>query len=54
MIKRRRQRSGRIDPRTIKSVDFGEVPAIEPPPADEVFDATHLIESNVQKAAEGG
>jgi hypothetical protein len=39
---------------TINYVNFGEVPAIEPPPADEVFDATHLIESNVQKAAEGG
>jgi hypothetical protein len=31
--------------------DFGQVPAIEAPPADEVFDATSLIESNFRKAA---
>jgi hypothetical protein len=35
-------------------VEFGAVPKIEPPPADEVFDATKLIESQVQSAAEGG
>jgi hypothetical protein len=36
----------------INYVNFGQVPAIQLPPSSEVFDATKLIESNVQKAAE--
>lgn len=39
---------------TIDYVEFGRVPKIELPPADEVFDATSEIESQVQAAAEGG
>ncbi|HEX4306718.1 MAG TPA: LppX_LprAFG lipoprotein [Solirubrobacterales bacterium] len=38
---------------TIDYVEFGRVSKIEPPPADEVFDATGEIESRVQSAAEG-
>jgi hypothetical protein len=38
---------------TINYVSFGQVPAITMPSADEVFDATSLIESNVQEAAGG-
>jgi hypothetical protein len=34
-------------------VEFGRVPKIELPPADEVFDATDEIESKVQEAAAG-
>jgi hypothetical protein len=37
----------------ITFTDFGRVPAIEVPPADEVFDATGEIESKIQSAAEG-
>jgi LppX_LprAFG lipoprotein len=37
----------------IDFTDFGRVPKIELPPADEVFDATSEIESQVQSAAEG-
>jgi hypothetical protein len=39
---------------TMDFVEFGRVPKIEIPPADEVFDATSEIESQVQSAAEGG
>jgi hypothetical protein len=39
---------------TIDFVEFGRVPKIEVPPADEVFNATSKIESQVQAAAEGG
>jgi hypothetical protein len=39
---------------TIDYVEFGRVPKIEMPPADEVFDATSEIESQVQSSAEGG
>ena len=38
---------------TIDYVEFGRVPKIEPPPADEVFNATSEFESNIQSAAEG-
>ncbi len=38
---------------TIDYLDFGRVPKIELPPADEVFNATGEIESKVQSAAEG-
>jgi hypothetical protein len=38
---------------TIDFVEFGKVPKIELPPADEVFDGTSEIESQVQQAAEG-
>jgi hypothetical protein len=38
---------------TIDYVEFGRVPKIAPPPADEVFDATSELESQVQSAAEG-
>jgi hypothetical protein len=38
---------------SIDYVEFGRVPKIEVPPADEVFDATKLIESQVQSQAEG-
>jgi hypothetical protein len=34
-------------------VEFGRVPKIELPPADEVFDATSEFESGIQEAAEG-
>lgn len=39
---------------TMDFVEFGRVPKIELPPADEVFDATGEIESQIQSAAEGG
>lgn len=39
---------------TMDFVEFGRVPKIELPPADEVFNATSEIESQVQSAAEGG
>jgi hypothetical protein len=39
---------------SIDFVEFGRVPKIELPPADEVFNATNKIESQVQSAAEGG
>lgn len=39
---------------TMDFVEFGRVPKIELPPADEVFNATSKIESQVQSAAEGG
>ncbi len=39
---------------TIDYVSFGRVPKIEIPPADEVFNGTGAVESNLQKAAEGG
>jgi LppX/LprAFG-like lipoprotein len=39
---------------TMDFVEFGRVPKIELPPADEVFNATKLIESQVQSEAEGG
>lgn len=39
---------------SIDYVEFGRVPKIELPPADEVFNATSEIESQVQAAAEGG
>jgi hypothetical protein len=39
---------------TMDFVEFGRVPKIEIPPADEVFDATSKIETEVQSAAEGG
>lgn len=38
---------------TIDYVEFGRVPKIELPPADEVFNATSKYESNLQSAAEG-
>ena len=38
---------------TIDYVEFGRVPKIELPPADEVFNATSEFESNLQSAAEG-
>jgi LppX_LprAFG lipoprotein len=38
---------------TIDYTDFGRVPKIELPPADEVFDITGEIESKVQAEAEG-
>lgn len=45
------------DPATMEMefnfVEFGRVPKIELPPADEVFDATGELESSVQEAAEG-
>jgi hypothetical protein len=37
----------------INFVEFGRVPKIELPPADEVFDATGEFESQIQSAAEG-
>jgi hypothetical protein len=39
---------------TIDFVEFGRVPKIELPPADEVFDATSEVESQIQATAEGG
>jgi hypothetical protein len=39
---------------TIDYVEFGRVPRIEVPPADEVFNATSKVESQVRAAAEGG
>lgn len=39
---------------TIDYVSFGRVPRIEIPPADEVFNETGELESNLQKAAKGG
>jgi hypothetical protein len=39
---------------SIDFVEFDRVPKIELPPADEVFNATGEIESQVQSAAEGG
>ncbi len=39
---------------TMDFVEFGRVPKIELPPADEVFNATSEIESQVQEAAAGG
>lgn len=38
---------------TIDYVDFGRVPKIEVPPADEVFNVTGEIEAKAQAAAEG-
>jgi hypothetical protein len=38
---------------TIDFVEFGRVPNIEPPPQDEVFDATSEFESEVRSAAAG-
>ncbi|HWH20738.1 MAG TPA: LppX_LprAFG lipoprotein [Solirubrobacterales bacterium] len=38
----------------IDYVSFGRVPKIELPPADEVFNATSEVESNLQSATEGG
>ncbi|HVS99428.1 MAG TPA: LppX_LprAFG lipoprotein [Solirubrobacterales bacterium] len=38
---------------TIDYVSFGRVPKIELPPADEVFNATSEVESNLQSAAKG-
>jgi hypothetical protein len=38
---------------TIAYVEFGRVPTIEVPPADEVFNATSEVESAVQAAGEG-
>lgn len=37
----------------INFVEFGRVPKIELPPADEVFDATGKFESQIQSAAKG-
>jgi hypothetical protein len=37
---------------TIDFLDFGPVPKIEVPNPEEVFDATGLVESNFQSAAE--
>jgi len=37
---------------TIDFVEFGQMPKIEPPPADEVFDATSKVEAQVQAAGE--
>lgn len=37
----------------INFVEFGRVPKIELPPADEVFDATGEFESGIQEAAKG-
>ncbi len=37
----------------INFVEFGRVPKIELPPADEVFDATSEFESGIQEAAKG-
>jgi hypothetical protein len=39
---------------TIDYVDFGQVPKIELPPPDEVFNATSKVESAFQSAAESG
>jgi hypothetical protein len=39
---------------TTDFVEFGRVPKIELPPADEVFNATSEVESQIQETAEGG
>lgn len=39
---------------TIDFIEFGRVPKIEAPPAEEVFDMTSELESQAQSAVEGG